>query len=220
MGDASLPPRQFTSVLEGGPGRTMCEPPPASSGAPESSRCIGFEPPGPRLGAAAYGAHPGGPSSGGSSLHTGSHVPITAIVRLRGASSAGGDVGALSRTTRPANAHSRMRPDLSRPGPSSILVAMSARARASAVLSVLGWMFVGACVGAGLGLVMGAVFVAIQQRGETDPVTGEWSGLVVLIFQFWGGVVGGLLFGVGAMLKRGSRRSRRVHPPLPPPPPR
>ena len=95
--------------------------------------------------------------------------------------------GALSRTTRPANAHSRMRPDLSRPGPSSILVAMSARARASAVLSVLGWMFVGVCVGAGLGFVVGAVFVVIQQRGETDPLAGEWSGLVVLIFQFWGG---------------------------------
>ena len=33
---------------------------------------------------------------------------------------------------------------------------------------------------------MGAVFVAIQQRGETDPLAGEWSGPVVLIFQFWG----------------------------------
>ena len=126
----------------------------------------------------------------------------------------------MFRATRLANAHSRMRPDLFRPELPSILVAMSARARAKAVLSVLGWMFAGACVGAGLGFFVGLVFVAIQQRGETDPLAGEWSGLVVLIFQFWGGVVGGILFGVGATLKRASRRSEGVQPPIPPPPPR
>jgi hypothetical protein len=96
---------------------------------------------------------------------------------------------------------------------------MGARARASAVLAVLGWMFAGACVGAGLGILVGFAFVAIQGVGETRPVTGEWSGLVALIFWFWGGVVGGLVSGVAAVRRRASkRRSEQVQPPLPPPP--
>jgi hypothetical protein len=95
---------------------------------------------------------------------------------------------------------------------------MDARARGSAVLAVLGWMFAGACVGAGLGIFVGFAFVAIQGVGETREVTGEWSGLVALIFEFWGGVLGGLAAGIAAVLWRASKRSKHDQPSLPPPP--
>ena len=96
---------------------------------------------------------------------------------------------------------------------------MDVRARGSAVLAVLGWMFAGACVGATLGIFVGFAFVAMQDVGEThSEVTGEWSGLVVLIFSFWGFVLGGLASGIVAVLWRGSKGSKRDQPSLPPPP--
>ena len=95
---------------------------------------------------------------------------------------------------------------------------MDVRARGSAVLAVLGWMFAGACVGAALGIFVGFAFVAMQDVGETREVTGESSGLVVLIFQFWGAVVGGLASGIAAVLWRASKRSNHDQPSLPPPP--
>jgi hypothetical protein len=86
------------------------------------------------------------------------------------------------------------------------------------VLAVLGWMFAGACMGAGLGILVGFAFVAMQGVGETREVTGEWSGLVALIFGFWGGILGGLTSGIAAVLRRASKRSKDGQPSLPPPP--
>jgi hypothetical protein len=95
---------------------------------------------------------------------------------------------------------------------------MDARAPGSAVLAVLGWMFVGACIGTGFGILVGFVFVALQVRGDTSPPAGEWSGLVALIFSLWGGVLGGLASGIVAVFRRASNRSKHNQPSLPPPP--
>jgi hypothetical protein len=80
-------------------------------------------------------------------------------------------------------------------------------------------MVAGAFIGSMLGLLAGNIFFAVQLRGETDPLAGEWSALGILIFMFWGVVLGGLLGATTALLRRASKRSQQGSPsPLPPAP--